>query len=233
MRAGEASENELKQFQDEAIREVIADQEAHNLPVVNDGEFRRVSFQDSFGSSVNGFKAPKNTVALQLRRADLHSEETPALAGRKPVSERLSLLRNQPLQEYLFARSVAHKPVKVTLLSLDRICQRFDYENSYSVYSGMDEFLADVVALQRRMISELVEAGCRYIQIDAPSYTAYTDPTLLNEMRNRGEDPMANLARSVAAENAIIAGFRRLHSVYMFAAATAPAGSGGKGHTMP
>jgi 5-methyltetrahydropteroyltriglutamate--homocysteine methyltransferase len=43
--AGEASENELKQFQDEAIREVIADQEAHNLPVVNDGEFRRVSFQ--------------------------------------------------------------------------------------------------------------------------------------------------------------------------------------------
>ena len=74
----------------------------------------------------------------------------------------------------------------------------------------MDEFLADVVALQRRMISELVEAGCRYIQIDAPSYTAYTDPTLLNEMRNRGEDPMANLARSVAAENAIIAGFPKI-----------------------
>ena len=208
--AGEASENELKQSQDEAIREVIADQEAHNLPVVNDGEFRRVSFQDSFGSSVSGFRAPKNTVALQLRRADLHSEETPALAGRKPVSERLSLLRNQPLEEYLFARSVARKPVKVTLLSLDRICQRFDYENSYSVYSGMDEFLADVVALQRRMISELVEAGCRYIQIDAPSYTAYTDPTLLNEMRNRGEDPMANLARSVAAENAVIAGFPKI-----------------------
>jgi methionine synthase II (cobalamin-independent) len=30
--AGEASENELSQSQDEAIREVIADQEAHNLP---------------------------------------------------------------------------------------------------------------------------------------------------------------------------------------------------------
>jgi cobalamin-independent methionine synthase catalytic subunit len=140
--AGEASENELKQSQDEAIQEVIADQEAHDLPVVNDGEFRRVSFQDSFGSSVSGFKAPKNTVQLQQRRAELDSEETPALAGRKPVFERLSLLRNQPLEEYLFASSVAKKPVKVTLLSLDRICQRFNYENSYS----------DVVALQRRMI---------------------------------------------------------------------------------
>jgi 5-methyltetrahydropteroyltriglutamate--homocysteine methyltransferase len=62
--AGEANENELKQSQDDAIRQVIADQEAHNLPVVNDGEFRRVSFQDSFGSSVSGFNAPKNTVPL-------------------------------------------------------------------------------------------------------------------------------------------------------------------------
>ena len=99
--AGEASENELKQSQDEAIREVIADQEAHNLPVVNDGEFRRVSFQDSFGSSVNGFKAPKNTVALQLRRADLHSEDSgprgaktsirTALAAPKSTVARVSL----------------------------------------------------------------------------------------------------------------------------------------------
>jgi 5-methyltetrahydropteroyltriglutamate--homocysteine methyltransferase len=177
---------------------------------VNDGEFRRVSFQDSFGSSVSGFRAPKNTVLLQQRRSELDSEETPALAGRKPVSDRLSLVRNQPLEEYLFAKSVANKPVKVTLLSLDRICQRFNYEDSYSVYSGMDEFLADVVALQRRMISELVEAGCSYIQIDAPSYTAYVDPALLEEMRNRGEDPMANLARSVKAENAVIAGFPKI-----------------------
>ena len=208
--AGEASENELRQSQDEAIREVIADQEAHSLPVVNDGEFRRVSFQDSFGSSISGFRAPKNTVLLQQRRSELDSEETPALAGRKPVSDRLALVRNQPLEEYLFAKSVANKLVKVTLLSLDRICQRFNYENSYSVYSGMDEFLADVVALQRRMISELVEAGCSYIQIDAPSYTAYVDPALLAEMRNRGEDPMANLARSVNAENAVIAGFPKI-----------------------
>jgi 5-methyltetrahydropteroyltriglutamate--homocysteine methyltransferase len=204
---GQASDEELKQAQDEAIREIIAVQEAHNLPVVNDGEFRRVSFQDSFGSSVSGFKAPRNTVRLQLRRSELDPEETPALAGRKSVSERLSLIRNLPLEEYRFARSVARKPVKVTLLSSDRISQRFDYKNSSLVYSGMDEFMADVSAIQRRMINELVEAGCKYIQIDAPSYTAYTDPTLLHKMRERGEDPMVNLERSIKAENAIIAGF--------------------------
>jgi 5-methyltetrahydropteroyltriglutamate--homocysteine methyltransferase len=203
----QASDEELKHTQDQAIRKVIAVQEAHNLPIVNDGEFRRVSFQDSFGSSVSGFKAPRNTVGLQLRRSELGPEETPALAGRKSVSERLSLIRNQPLEEYRFARSVARRPVKVTLLSSDRISQRFDHENSSLVYSGMDEFMADVSAIQRRMIKELVEAGCKYIQIDAPSYTAYTDPALLHQMRERGEDPMANLERSIKAENAIIAGF--------------------------
>jgi 5-methyltetrahydropteroyltriglutamate--homocysteine methyltransferase len=204
---GQASDEELRQAQDEAIRQVISAQEAHQLPIVNDGEFRRVSFQDSFGSSVRGFKAPKNTLELQRRRSELDSEDTPALAGRKPVFERLSLVRNQILDEYLFARTVAKKPVKVTLLSSDRISQRFDYENSRSVYSGLDEFMTDVIAIQRRMIAEVVDAGCRYIQIDAPGYTAYGDPDLLRQMRQRGEDPIANLDRSINADNAVIAGF--------------------------
>lgn len=204
---GEASDKELRQAEDEAIRQVISAQEAHHLPIVNDGEFRRLSFQDSFGSSVRGFRAPKGTLELHRRRSELDSEETPALAGRKPAFERLSLVRNQILDEYLFARAVAKKPVKVTLLSSDRIAQRFDYKNSLSVYSGLDEFIADVVAIQRRMIAEVVDAGCRYIQIDAPGYTAYADPYLLQQMRERGENPMTNLDRSIKADNAAIAGF--------------------------
>ena len=58
------------------------------------------------------------------------------------------------------------------------------------------------------MITGLVEAGCHYIQIDAPGYTAYVDPPSLERMRARGEDPEANLARSISADNAVIAGFQ-------------------------
>jgi 5-methyltetrahydropteroyltriglutamate--homocysteine methyltransferase len=71
----------------------------------------------------------------------------------------------------------------------------------------MDAFLADVVAIERQMISEVVEAGCRYVQIDAPGFTAYVDPPSLERMRARGEDPARNLERSIRAENAIIEGF--------------------------
>ena len=49
---GKASEADLKQTQDEAIRAVVAKQVAHGLPIIVDGEFRRTSFMESFASSL-------------------------------------------------------------------------------------------------------------------------------------------------------------------------------------
>lgn len=201
------SDEELRKAQDEAIRDVIAKQEAHGLPVVNDGEFRRLTFQDSFISSVSGFRFGSTTLSVVGDSEPGSVEEASNQYSRRPVTDRLSFAKNQPLAEYLFVRSVAKRPVKVTVLSPDRISQRFDLEKSRAVYSNKDEFLADVVAIERRLVSDLVEAGCRYIQIDAPSYTAYADPRLLQEMRDHSEDPMVNLERSIKADNAIIEGF--------------------------
>ena len=71
----------------------------------------------------------------------------------------------------------------------------------------MDAFLEDVIAIEREMIAEVVKLGCRYVQIDAPGFTAYVDPPSIERMRARGEDPTENLDRSIRAENAIIEGF--------------------------
>ena len=57
------------------------------------------------------------------------------------------------------------------------------------------------------MVGKLVQAGCPYVQIDAPGYTAYVDPPSLERMRSRGEDPEANFSRSIRADNAIIQDF--------------------------
>jgi methionine synthase II (cobalamin-independent) len=45
---GQAAREELAKAQDNAIRDVIQKQEAHGLPIITDGEFRRHSFQESF-----------------------------------------------------------------------------------------------------------------------------------------------------------------------------------------
>jgi 5-methyltetrahydropteroyltriglutamate--homocysteine methyltransferase len=216
---GQATDAELTQAQDAAIRDVLRKQEAIGYPVATDGEFRRRNFQDSFGAAVSGFELPEDlkrsyierwreitTEAFQ--RAEQNFEAAgPAIAHRRPVYERLKLVRNVPLEEYRFAAPLTSLPVKETIVSADRISQRFAHEKSTAVYADMDAFMEDVIAIEREMIRQLVDAGCRYIQIDAPGYTAYGDAVSLERMRSRGEDPNENLDRAIRADNAIIAGF--------------------------
>ena len=215
--AGTLGDAGLAGAQDEAVRAAVARQEAAGLPIVTDGEFRRLNFQDSFALAVSGFAATPDTlqrhvgaeasVEVLTRRESGLDEPGPAITNRRPAVERLKMVRNVPLDEFRFAQSQTQRPVKVAIVGPDRISQRFAYEDSKAVYAGMDEFLADVVAIQRQMIQELVDAGCRYVQIDAPGYTAYVDPPLLARMEARGEDPRANLEQSIEADNAVIAGF--------------------------
>jgi 5-methyltetrahydropteroyltriglutamate--homocysteine methyltransferase len=215
---GQLSKEELLRAQDEAIRAVIAQQEAHGLPVITDGEFRRHSFQESFSEAVSGFEVPTNIgLYYEQRQVNLNpleraeqnfDEQGPAIVTRRPAVERLKLLRNVPREEFRYGQSIATKPVKVTLIGPDRVAQRFKWEASNTVYRDLDDFVGDVVAIERRMVAELVEVGCRYIQIDAPGYTAYVDEVSLERMRSRGEDPERNLRRSIDADNALIEGFR-------------------------
>ena len=129
------------------------------------------------------------------------------MVQRQRVVERLRLKRNLVLEEYSYAAAVARKPVKVTLIGPDRISQRVDLANSAHVYPAMEDFLADVVEVERAMIAGLAAAGCRYVHIDAPGYTAYVDGPSLDAMRERGEDPLANFKRSLKADNDLIRGF--------------------------
>jgi 5-methyltetrahydropteroyltriglutamate--homocysteine methyltransferase len=216
--AGLMPAHEFSLMEDGFVKANLALQEAVGLDVVTDGELSRLNFQDSFGLSVSGYDTARETVATQERRAaggaPLSRWEIPDLAApgtpvvhRRPVKERLQLTRNVPLEEYLRASPHARKPVKVTLVGPDRIAQRFDHAASRDVYPSIDDFMADVVSVQRQMIAQLAAAGCRYVHIDAPGYTAYVDPPSLAAMRARGEDPEATFSRSLAADAAVVAGF--------------------------
>lgn len=212
---GQITEQELRQAQDEAVLEAITTQEAHDLPILSDGEFRRLNFMESFGevAGMEAWQAQWNDLLRELeaeRRASAQRVErglNPVLRVCQPVRGKLRLVRNRPLEEFQYAQSLTDRPVKVTLINTDRICEGFDLESSRTVYSSVEEFLADVVAVERQIVSGLVEAGCRYIQIDGPSYTRYVDDRSLEAMRSQGEDPAANLGRAIAADNAVIAGF--------------------------
>jgi 5-methyltetrahydropteroyltriglutamate--homocysteine methyltransferase len=213
------SATELRAIEDQCIRDAVRLQEEAGMAIVTDGEYRRLNFQDSFGESVSGFDAGRPSLEFYESRVegssplqrweipDRGEHKSTAVAQRRPVVEKLRLSRNAPLEEYRFVSQVTQRPAKVTLIGPDRISQRFDWQNSSAVYPGMDEFMADVVKLEREMIAALVDARCRYIQIDAPGYTAYVDKPSLDSMRARGENPDENFSRSLEADNAILDGF--------------------------
>ena len=215
---GELNETGLRAAEERAIREAVALQEAVGLDVLTDGELRRLNFQDSFGHAVAGYEVGHQDIGWHEARAEIappltrldHPEGEaagPPVAQRRPVRDRLRLVRNQPLEEYAFVSTIARRPAKVTLIGPDRIQQRWDYERSAPVYDGFDAFLADVVAIERQIIQGLVDAGCAYVQIDAPSYTAYVDTPSRAQMEARGENPDESFARGLRADNAVIAGF--------------------------
>jgi 5-methyltetrahydropteroyltriglutamate--homocysteine methyltransferase len=216
---GKLNLDDMRQAEDREIRKAVGLQEELGLAVVTDGEFRRLNFQDSFGEAVSGYDAGKGSLSFYEQRvegsAPLQRWEIPAsgeargtaVSQRRPVVEPLRLVRNIPLEEYRFVSRVAQRPAKVTLIGPDRISQRFDWQNSKAVYRSMDDFIGDVVKIQREMIRGLVDAGCRYVQIDAPGYTAYVDPPSLQAMRDRGEDPEENFSRSLNADNRVLEGF--------------------------
>src|SRR5262245_33887334 len=214
---GQLGAAELRAIEDDAVRGAVRLQESIGLDVVSDGELRRLNFQDSFGAAVEGYDASVSTLQAYTRRVEggtalrrwevpLHEKGT-AISHRRPVKSRLKLAKNVPLEEYRFVAGVAKTPAKVSLIGPDRIGQRFDHENSKAIYPDMNAFMADVVAIEREMIGSLVNAGCRYVHIDAPGYTAYVDGPSMDQMRARGEDPTENFARSLKADAAVIANF--------------------------
>ena len=214
---GKIDAAELRATEDDAVRAAVRLQESIGLDVISDGEMRRLNFQDSFGAAVEGYDAGVSTLQAYARRVEggtalrrwevpLHEKGT-AISHRRPVKSRLKLAKNVPLEEYKFVAGVAKTPAKVSLIGPDRIGQRFDHENSKAVYTDMDAFMADVVAIEREIVGSVVAAGCRYVHIDAPGYTAYVDEPSMQQMRDRGEDPMENFARSLRADAAVIANF--------------------------
>lgn len=203
--AGTLEDSEWTSLVASAVRDVVREQVDRRLLPVTDGEFWRENFQQSFPASVTGYAGGVTSFGRAAKKSAGKAGES-SYARRLCVSERLAPATNHLLAEYLCA-SRDSDDVKVTIIGPERIRQRFDLEGSRDVYGSYEEFLDDVVAIERKMIAEVVDAGCRYIQIDEPSFTAYVDGSSLDAMRARGEDPAERLQAAIEANNAVVEGF--------------------------
>jgi 5-methyltetrahydropteroyltriglutamate--homocysteine methyltransferase len=209
---GALSDEELRSVQDDAVRDVVAAQEAHNVPILTDGEFRRRTFIDSVATSVSGMElwrrgwAERFLSEVQHRLEPGFTAPAPQVADAQPATDRLRLVRNTPLAEYLQTAALTDRPVKVTVAAPLRVAQCIDVAASKPIYHDLDEVLTDAAAATHEMVVQLRDAGCPYVQLDAPGYTAFLDADRRAQLQAQGVDLAAMLEQVIRAENAAVQG---------------------------
>jgi methionine synthase II (cobalamin-independent) len=198
---GEIGAAEFKRYEDRAVNEAVALQQAIGLDVVTDGEQRRYAF---FGHLIDALEGFDKFGGWSIPFRDERGEQ---LTLRRPVVvDKLRWRRQMSVEEFTYLRGRTTRPVKVTLISAQQAAAYYDPDKSRAAYPTRDSYLADLVDFTRREIEELRRLGCEYIQIDAPQYAALLDETIREGYRQRGSDPDRLLDTCIELDNAIIDG---------------------------
>ena len=199
--AGKLDDAGFAAIQDQCIRDAVRMQEEVGLGVVTDGEFRRASYWARFVERVDGFAI--RPAVFNFR--DDHGHE---VAFTAPYAER-KLKRTKPLarDEFVFLRAATGATPKITLPapSTMHFYRCTDFASS-AAYADAETFFADLVAIYRAELKDLVDAGCRYIQFDEVAVALLCDPAIRHKVEATGQNPDRLVDRYIASTNAAVAG---------------------------
>ena len=164
---GELGETDVREAVEDASAAAIADQERAGLDVISDGEVRRADFIMGFYGRFRG-----------LRRTPPHRRLGPELYDSTAVYETEGRLAAPEglgcVAEFDFAARRSSRPVKVAVPGPLTLTNAIRVREGYRDREDLAEHLAGIVNAELRA---LVAAGCRFVQVDEPSYSAYwADP---------------------------------------------------------
>ncbi|MDX1437082.1 MAG: 5-methyltetrahydropteroyltriglutamate--homocysteine S-methyltransferase [Anaerolineales bacterium] len=183
---GEIGKEELREVEDEAIREVVKKEEAVGLQSVTDGEFRRTFFHVDFLERLEGVET-RGGIDVKFHTKEGEINFAPP---RLVVTGKLRHNEDIQLADYEFLRSSTSRTPKVTIPSPTMVHFRGGRAGiDIEAYPEMDEFFEDLAQCYRDEIQSLYDAGCRYIQMDDTNLAYLCDPQIRAGIRERGDDP--------------------------------------------
>ena len=192
MRAGEISIEELRDHENECIREVVKLQEKIGLISITDGEFRRESFHVDFISQIENVTSSWDfDQAVQLGKEDKAGQDKkmpyiPYINGKMIRPE-----GGIEIENYKFTSSLTEQTVKVTIPSPTMTHFRGGREAiNKEIYPEMQDFFDDLARLYREELSDLGSAGCSYVQFDDTNLAYLCDEKMRENARQLGEDPL-------------------------------------------
>jgi 5-methyltetrahydropteroyltriglutamate--homocysteine methyltransferase len=184
--AGLAAARKDKQLeiQKNAIREVVARQEAIGLQAVTDGEFSREWWHLDFMAQLDGVTLTRNPGPKFGG-----TEEQPPIPA---VTGKLRYSKPVMIDDFAFLKSLTKRTAKFTIPSPSMLHLRGGRASiSKQVYPDMQEFWLDAAAAYRAAIAAFAKAGCTYLQLDDVAFAYLCDPKIRDNCRKNGDDPEA------------------------------------------
>jgi 5-methyltetrahydropteroyltriglutamate--homocysteine methyltransferase len=186
--AGEIDAAALQAIQEQAIREVVALQEAVGLKSVTDGEYNRGSWHTDFLLRFANVEPWQSNYTTTFHNAEGSVES-------KPHTMRVTGKLGRPapifVEDFKFLKSVTKETAKITIPSPSIMHFRGGRDAvDTAAYPHMDAFYDDLAGVYAEEIGDLVDAGCRYLQIDETNFAYLCDPSLRAQVQTSiGEDP--------------------------------------------
>jgi len=204
---GRLSTRDFKRIEDRAVDEAIALQQQAGVDVVTDGEMRRTYFIAPLTDVISGVKQiPAFKRVWKLPREPNEPAVQTEIQVQYAVVDRIRRLRTLTSEEFTYARSHAHKPLKVTLPSPLMMTLRWSPQYSRDAYPDPFELFADAAEIVRQEAQELAALGCEYIQIDAPELGMLCDPDRRRQdFADAGIDPDRILSDGIDLLNSVAA----------------------------
>ncbi len=186
--AGELSAEQLREVEDEAIREVVRRQEDVGLSAATDGEFRRMFFHVDFLEQLEGVEVKEGDFLARFRRDS--GEEVSFRPPTMRVTAPIRHTRSIQGPDFDFLASTTTVVPKVSIPSPSMLHFRGGRKGiSEDVYPDLNDFWDDLTAAYRDEVADLAERGCRYLQLDDTNLAYLCDPEIRSSTEARGDDP--------------------------------------------
>jgi len=210
-RGGELTDAELRETEDRAALDAIAVQRAAGIGVFTDGEVRRESWMAGIMESVGGtVAAPPQFPPTWHRSGGAPTAEETSF-HRVAVAGKVYRKDTRTSVEAAFMAAHSPGPYKVTMISSSMGAQLWQPDLSAAAYPTPADLTADLVRLQIEEITELVDQGVDWLQLDSLGYLMVVDDEYRASRGLQDVPASAILEPTLAADQALIAAARARH----------------------
>ena len=170
----------------EAIRKVVAKQEAIGLQSITDGEFSRDWWHLDFLAQLDGVKLGHLGGPAPKFDGTVDQPPVPMVTGKLGYSQPIMV------DDFAFLKSVTTRTAKFTIPSPSMLHLRAGRAGiSKQAYPDLEQFWHDAAKVYRAAIAAFAKAGCTYLQLDDVAFAYLCDPKIRETCRRNGDDPEA------------------------------------------